>query len=822
MTQVISDEEQARFLDEAFKVVKTQSFHMKRAMDGDSLKAALDHATEMLRELRTGLLTPKNYYELYMKVLDELREFEEYLQTLQRSGRSMVEIYEMVQTCPAIVPRLYLLCCVGGVYITSKEAPAKDILKDLIEMIKGVQHPMRGLFLRNYLTLISKNRLPDVGSPFEGIGGSISDAISFLLQNFTETNRLWVRLQHQGAAKDRKRREKERMDLRILVGTNLVRISQLEGLELREYKETILPKIVEEVLACKDTIAQSYLMDAIIQVFPDEYHLGTLESFLQTCSQLKEKVNVRSILESMMDRLANHFGQSGVVAIPAEIPAFRLFNDCITTLIEERANMSLVETLRLQTVLTNFALKCYPTRMDYVAHTLSTAGALIAKSDFGSANTSTDIRSADETTTQIESLLSAPLSSLSLKVLDMPAYSKLMSYLPWGNWKEVAVALLKSVVSMNSPLSTVSQAEQLFQMILPLIRDKDGAAVAASNDEDGAKANSMGEVSVQFKEEQHLVARIPHLLRAEDTDVVLAMLVVTRTQFTSGGGSRMQFTYPSLIFAALGLARRVFQRERQVAAAAAGGEDAANAIDNNLLSLATPPQYSSKKVFHVIMDAIAALATAHAEAAMKLFLQAAQAADQCNFSAIAYEFVKEALLIYECEVTDSRQQVMALQAFIGTLLNCANFVTEDYEALITKIAQYSNKLLKKTDQCRLVALCSLLFSPPSLPSREGLPVTVPYADPDRVLECMQRALKIARAANVNLFTDMLDRYLYYYENENPAVQVQYLSGLIALIQETYSADRSVVLPGTEAHLKNTLGKLPPFSYFIIIYLTFSV
>jgi len=196
MTQVISDEEQARFLEEAFRVVKTQSFHMKRAMDGDSLKAALDHATEMLRELRTGLLTPKNYYELYMKVLDELREFEEYLQALQRSGRSIVEIYEMVQTCPAIVPRLYLLCCVGGVYITSKEAPAKDILKDLIEMIKGVQHPMRGLFLRNYLTLISKNRLPDVGSPFEGIGGSITDAISFLLQNFTETNRLWVRLQH--------------------------------------------------------------------------------------------------------------------------------------------------------------------------------------------------------------------------------------------------------------------------------------------------------------------------------------------------------------------------------------------------------------------------------------------------------------------------------------------------------------------------------------------------------------------------------------------------------------------------------------------------
>ena len=255
---------------------------MKRAMDGDSLKLALDHATEMLRELRTGLLTPKNYYELYMKILDELRELEEYLNSLQRSGRSMVEIYEQVQCCPSIVPRLYLLCCVGGVYITSKEAPAKDILKDLIEMIQGVQHPMRGLFLRNYLTLVSKNKLPDVGSPYEGVGGGIMDAYSFLIQNFVETNRLWVRLQTQKDGKDRKKREKERQDLRILVGANLVRISQLEGLDMAEYRTNVLPKVLEEVTACKDTIAQSYLMDCVIQVFPDEYHLATLEPFLST------------------------------------------------------------------------------------------------------------------------------------------------------------------------------------------------------------------------------------------------------------------------------------------------------------------------------------------------------------------------------------------------------------------------------------------------------------------------------------------------------------------------------------------------------------
>ena len=88
-----------------------------------------------------------------------------------------------------------------------------------------------------------------------------------------------------------------------------------------------------------------------------------------------------------MERLATHTaaggsGSSGGTDSSFSTNSFKLFNDCITTLIESRANMSLTETLRLQTVLTNFALKCHANRRDYVSHCLSTSGALIEKTDF--------------------------------------------------------------------------------------------------------------------------------------------------------------------------------------------------------------------------------------------------------------------------------------------------------------------------------------------------------------------------------------------------------------------------------------------------------
>ena len=100
--------------------------------------------------------------------------------------------------------------------------------------------------------------------------GNLQDSIGFVLTNFIEMNKLWVRLQHQGHSRDREKRELERRELRILVGTNLVRLSQLDGVDLDMYTREILPSILEQIVNCKDMIAQEYLMEVVIQVrFPN-------------------------------------------------------------------------------------------------------------------------------------------------------------------------------------------------------------------------------------------------------------------------------------------------------------------------------------------------------------------------------------------------------------------------------------------------------------------------------------------------------------------------------------------------------------------------
>lgn len=113
---------------------------------------------------------------------------------------------------------------------------------------------------------MTKAKLPDEGSEYEGAGGSTEDAVSFVLSNFAEMNKLWVRMQHQGPVREREVREKERQELRILVGTNLMQLGKLDGVTLEVYTETVLPQVLEQIVNCKDPIAQQYLMECVLQV----------------------------------------------------------------------------------------------------------------------------------------------------------------------------------------------------------------------------------------------------------------------------------------------------------------------------------------------------------------------------------------------------------------------------------------------------------------------------------------------------------------------------------------------------------------------------
>ncbi|KAI9312643.1 vacuolar protein sorting-associated protein 35 [Dichotomocladium elegans] len=876
-------EDQNRLLDEVLNVVKVQAHQMKKCLDNNKLMDGLKNCSNMLAELRTSALTPKNYYELYMAIFDALRHLSSFLTEAHQSGRHhLADLYELVQYAGNIVPRLYLMITVGAAYMGMPDAPVREIMRDMMEMARGVQHPVRGLFLRHYLSGLTRDYLPEGDS--KGPEGNVQESIQFVLTNFTEMNKLWVRLQHQGHSRDREKREAERRELRILVGTNLVRLSQLEGVDLETYQRFILPGVLDQVVSCRDVIAQEYLMEVIIQVFPDEFHLRTLQPFLSATAQLHPKVNVKQIIIALIDRLAAYSAREAdfemsidakreqeervrrailakkrgiqgeeelnaeqkqskeqqkpdnlaeaadveeetepasvekaesenekqepikpaadgeeeekgtpvstadantipetlaaavpdasekdsnvkrVRGIPEDVELFAVFWTQIVELVKVRPDLSIQDLTALLVSLINLSLSCYPDKIHYVDQILG-----YGREKMTEYADSPDLHS-KVTEASLLQLLLAPINQYTsvLTLLALDNYQPLLSLQPFTTRRTVAHAVVSSVLKNETVIDTPDDVYGILEFCDVLLRDQKDAPVATTTSTSpmysrGRKPEFTSIEDEEFAEEQGWVARMIHLFRADDEDTQFLLLSAAR-KLLSNGGERIRYTYPSLIVSAVKLARRYRLQETQ-------------------------DEIWEKKtstLFRFIHQVISTLNNKcdFGDTCLRLYLLAAQSADECGFEEVAYEFFVEAFTIYEEAISESRAQYQAIISIIGALQQTRIFSADNYDTLITKAALHGARLLKKPDQCRAVYISSHLWWMTERSENEDREQL--FRNGKRALECLQKALKIADSCmdsttNVELFVEILNQYIYYFERGNDAVTSNYLNGLIDLI-----------------------------------------
>ncbi|KAM3719291.1 Vacuolar protein sorting-associated protein [Dirofilaria immitis] len=665
--------EQEKLLEETCLVVRSLSFEMKRCLDKGALMDALKHASQMLAELRTGTLTPKYYYRLYVDVTNELQYLETHLTEDYEKGRKVADLYELVQYAGNVIPRLYLLITVGVVYIKLEEANARDILKDLVEMCRGVQHPLRGLFLRNYLLQCTRNLLPDVEESDNNDHGDVRDAIDFIMMNFAEMNKLWVRMQHQGPSREKDKRERERRELRILVGTNLLRLSQLENLNVNIYRKIVLPGILEQAVSCKDAISQEYLMECVIQVFPDEYHLATLHEFLHACSELDQGVQIKNVFIALIDRLAI-YASSEDVEIPSDLPLFDIFSEQTQSVIMSREGMAPEDIISLQTTLVNFALKCYPERTDYADVVFATTANVFIKFKISRAPYNSVVGR------DIMKILRIPIDHYNNidKLLQLEHYGDVLELMDYRGRTQTAAHILQMIVENDAVLTTMEAVEKLLNLIEPLLVDQE-------DQPDDLRMNE------EFADEQALVSRFVNLIHAPTTDQQFLIISAVRKRFGAGGRYRIQYSLPTITFALYQLIVRY----------AAETDDKKR--DAKL-----------QKMFVFCMHTIDALVSSAelSQLPIRLYLQGVLIADQIKFEnsvIVAYEFFSKAFSIYEEEVADSRAQLAAISLLIGTLERVKCFTEENHEPLRTQCAHASAKLFKKADQCVAVCLVAHLF-----------------------------------------------------------------------------------------------------------------
>ena len=657
----------------------------------------------MLGELRTSLLAPKTYFELHLRVTGELDGLARFFDARARRGAaaefearkagraavanaaaavnagppaptSLAALYDLVQHAGNVLPRLYLLVTVGAARARAsrrrEEArrrrkkeegsaaaaaasnddddiddgpnePAGAILADVAEMCRGVQHPVRGLFLRAFLLQATRDAIPR-GEP----------GARFLLSNFAEANKLWVRLGYltggggagntaaaavesgsrsssssqlvnslasvanttAGAA--RAAREAERRQLADLVGKNITLLSQLEADEEEDedgdaegggsgresrvalYQRLVLPGLLEQLVGCRDAAAQAYLAQAIVQCFPDDHHVATLDALLAALPTLAPGARVAGVFGALLDRLARaaveraakdkaggtSASNSSVHVLPAD-GAFGKLAEGAAAIAARAPDLPAADVASLYASLARYARALPPISSSDAASSSTPSSSSLPRVDaaLAACRAALDARGGlppgdRAAAAAVGALLCLPLEEGAAggsgggveATLALPAFPALLASLPAAERRRVAARLAAAVVASERPISDAGSVATLLRFVAPLVRadggEKEkgkegeaGAGAAAAKDggepADGDDEEAFDEES--FDEEQLLVARMIHRLRSDsDVDAHYAILGAASEALASGGAARSTRVLPPLAFSALDVAAR--------------------------------------------------------------------------------------------------------------------------------------------------------------------------------------------------------------------------------------------------------------------------
>ena len=319
----MNEKNQTQMLNSIYFQIKKTSEKMKNSMEKKEIRQVLQYTEDIISQLKTDFISPQLYYQLFTFIFDEILQIQSYFRAEIKRGRNIVDFYKSVQQCISVLPRVYLMIIVGSLILENKKADINEVLEDLIEACNGVQHPIRGLFVRYFLLKILKDYITD---------------IDLLMINFKEMNKLWVRM-NKIEYLSKNNIKKIRNDLKVLLGENIMRFALvLNGMNLNNngkklnkediYKDKILMPILEILKKSNDDTSQEYILVCLIQVFNEEYNLKNINVIIDLLNEINENVDIKTILIDIMEKLIKYKDVEKLKNIKMK-EIFKAINKCI-------------------------------------------------------------------------------------------------------------------------------------------------------------------------------------------------------------------------------------------------------------------------------------------------------------------------------------------------------------------------------------------------------------------------------------------------------------------------------------------------------------
>ena len=808
-------------LEKSLKKIKEQAFHINSAIEKNNLRQCLKEAYTMLCELRTNELSPKNYYGLYMSVVDVMLTLKNYMIEEISRGRRLIDLYDDVQQAQNVIPRLYLMITAGSIYIERVPRSTRIIIYDMLGLVKAVQNPIKGLFLRNYLLKMLKDKLPDKDNVYLREGASFEDSIKFIIENMEEMNRLWIRLSGGVHGPEKAKRDKEREELKVLIGESMTKLSSLENLNLEIYEEIVLPKLLNIILNSKDQLSQQYLMECIIHAFPDSYNVKCIESLLEATSNLEEGVDIGIIFVSLMQKLGNYFGrfnksdenenengndkqifETAQNIYPALLKNFKGYMNQNLNNKEINTVEDLNKIFNLISSFIKFSIQCAPKEQKFAS--INNIFALTLELANRYKNNMTE-----DNLNKISALLIEPLTN-GMNIFRMNDFIPLMNFLNIKSRKNIGIKLIETLINNANEgktnlekLDSLDSLDKILKYIKPLL----------TNSKDAIQ-----EEDYVYEAEQSVVCKLIYIIRTNNIEIIYKILNDLKNIFSHGGPNRRKYTMSPLALRIikfchditlcyenkLGLIPEKKKKNKFV-------KEIIESLDISKIENDEIFYKLISNIYKLLKEALDIISQEQPELGFKLYLNAASQANSINcnkekFQKLCINFIKTAMSIYDEGRYDlTHKYEMLIQ--ISSLLLTINIKNEDVEEIINQLIKNSDNMKQREEQCKSMLILSQIYF--SI-----------FKDSKKVIECLNKARRYADFAMTNppnliLFVEYLNKILFFIEQDIKIVEIKQeeINDLIELIKghirtiKSITSDDISYLNDIEIYFNNTLKSI---------------
>eukprot|EP00767_Chilomastix_cuspidata_P001524 gnl/Chilomastix_cuspidata/1641.p1 GENE.gnl/Chilomastix_cuspidata/1641~~gnl/Chilomastix_cuspidata/1641.p1 ORF type:complete len:807 (+),score=151.37 gnl/Chilomastix_cuspidata/1641:691-3111(+) len=260
-----------QLLDKTLLSLGIQGRYLLELSKNLSSRPLIKEAAVMVKIINVDAFEPKDYNVLFLELTENLKAFELFTRKTIASGDLATDIqtaikifYTLTEKVTEVFPRLYLMIVVAGVYVQQFPRKARKLPAELCEACSAVQHPLKALFLRSYLTSVLNDALCSAAKADPKVA---SAHVQFLVKNFTAMLRAWARLGTVDGRRPKPRARKWQMSTQVLVSSVLFMMSRVEGLTPQLFASSVISELLRAVLALPSVAQQKYFMTAIVQLF---------------------------------------------------------------------------------------------------------------------------------------------------------------------------------------------------------------------------------------------------------------------------------------------------------------------------------------------------------------------------------------------------------------------------------------------------------------------------------------------------------------------------------------------------------------------------